>query len=498
MKKEDNINNMEETTNKSEKVTVLEKRRKMTSANYTMAMTALVLAFVIIINLVVSALSTDYRQIDLTRGSIFTLTEDSLEFLETLEEDVTIYHILTDITNRNDDLYRLLQVYADTSSHVRIQTINPAQNPTFMEDREYVSEGSIIVEYGDKFKAIELSDMLIASEDSTTGNTYYFYDMEGQITSALDYVTSDNIPKAYILRSASRDVFDDSLVGEIAKQNIDIEAINIIENDGIPEDARVIILDQPAEDITDKEYEMLTEYMDNGGSLLMFEYYNHNSDSELPNIENLLDHYGISANYGVALETNSSYIYNSTAYYSKPLVEEHEITKDIIENDSNLLVVMGDAIEIGDVPDSVTVEPLLTSTSNAYYKAASYKKGTASTSMGQLASDPVGTFNYAVAITDDISEELQSKFVYISSYAFAETDTFSEVVGSGNATFVVRCMQWLAGQEQTISIPMRSRTYNSLVYTLDARNRIMYTVVIIVPVVVLVYGGYVWFRRRRK
>ena len=72
--------------------TTLEKRRKMTSANYTMGMTALVLAFAVIINLIVSSLSTQYRQIDLTRGDIFTLTDETTEFLDEL--DMTCTYIL--------------------------------------------------------------------------------------------------------------------------------------------------------------------------------------------------------------------------------------------------------------------------------------------------------------------------------------------------------------------------------------------------------------------
>ena len=41
-------------------------------------------------------------------------------------------------------------------------------------------------------------------------------------------------------------------------------------------------------------------------------------------------------------------------------------------------------------------------------------------------------------------------------------------------------------------------TYNNLIYTVDAQQRIFYTVVVIIPAAVLAYGGYVWFRRRRK
>ena len=249
--------------------------------------------------------------------------------------------------------------------------------------------------------------------------------------------------------------------------------------------------------IQDFEMEVF-EFMENGGSLLMFQYYNHNNETEMPNIENLLDHYGLSVDYGVALETNSSYLYNSTAYNSRPILEEHQITNDLISSGTNLMVVMGDAIQIGDVPDSVTVEPLLTSTSSAYYKSASVKNKNSNTSLAQLTSDKVGIFNYAVAVTDDISADLQSRFIYVSTYSFAETDLYKDTIGAGNSTFVVKCMQWLANQDTTISIPMKSRTYSNLVYTIDASNRILYTVVIIIPAVVLAYGGYVWFRRRKR
>ena len=96
----------EEKIEKEENITssTLEKRRKMTSAGYTMAMTALVLAFIIVINLLAGSLSTDVRTIDLTNGDIFTLTDVTKNYLNKLEKDVNIYLILEDITNRNDDL----------------------------------------------------------------------------------------------------------------------------------------------------------------------------------------------------------------------------------------------------------------------------------------------------------------------------------------------------------------------------------------------------------
>ena len=485
-------NNTETTKNSA-----LEKRRKQINANYTMAMTGLVLAFIIIINLMVGSLGTNIRQIDLTRGDVFSLTEESKEFIKGLEKDVTLYLILEDVTNRNDDLYKLLQVYDDASEHINIETINPATNPTFLDNREYVSEGSVMVECGERFKGVELAEMLISSEDSSTGNTYYFYDMEGMLTSAIDYVTSDSVPKAYIAKSGYTDVFDETLLKGIRKQNIDVELFEIEKSTDIPEDADIFILDQPAKDISDDLYASLDEFMNNGGSLMMIEYYNHTEASTLTNIEKLLDKYGISSGYGVAIETNTSYLYDDSKFYSKPVLEEHEITSDMKLDGDELLVVMGDAVTIGDVPEGVIVDPLLSSTKNAYYKDVSYKSSTSNTSMSQLPSDKTGTYHYAVAVTDDRNEN-QSRFVYITTQSFAEIEQFESLNTSTNLEFTVRSMAWLAGENEMISIPMKSRTYNKLTYTVDDKTRILVIVVFVIPVAVLSYGGYVWFRRRRK
>ena len=490
---------MKSKDNKEKNTTVLEKHKKATSVNYMMGMTVLVIVLIVIVNMLVSSINAKYRTIDLTKEDVFSLTEDTKNLLDKLDKqdkEITIYMVLEDITDRNDDLYRIVEKYVDYSDKIKYEVVNPVTNPTFLENREYVSNGSIIVESGERSKGIELSSMIITSDDANTGNTYYFYDIEGQITSAINYCMVNDTPKAYMLRGATRDTLDSSLVTEIKKQNIDVESINLENEGAIPEDADIIILDQPVKDISDKEYEMLSKFMDNGGSMLMFEYYNHNEDSELDNIEKLLSKYGISVEYGAALETNTDYQYDSKSYYSKPKLEEHEITEEFMnKEDLNLMVAMGDAIQIGETPDSVTVDPLLTSTSRAYYKSAKYKSGG---SMSQLASDPTGTFNYAVAITDDISDDIQSRMVYFSTYSFAETDMFSESYGSNNASFVVRCMQWLARQDDTVSISIKNRTYSNLIYTVTAKQRILYIVVFIIPAGVMIYGGYVWFKRRKR
>jgi ABC-2 type transport system permease protein len=214
----------------------------------------------------------------------------------------------------------------------------------------------------------------------------------------------------------------------------------------------------------------------------------------MPYFNELIAHYGIAVNNGVVVETDSNYLFDEKEpFYSKPVILEHEITNQFIKDEITLLAATSDRIELIEKPKSVTITPLLTSSSKAYYKEKH-----ASSSMAKLATDPVGTFNYAVAATDDISDKLQSKLIYISSFAFAETDLFADRIGNGNEQFVVNSMKWLANQDTTISIPVELRSFNNLIYSLKAKERIRYIVIIIVPVAVLSYGGYVWYRRRKR
>ncbi len=467
--------------------------RRTMGANYTVLMIAVALVIVVIVNILVSSLSPTIREFDLSKESIFTLTDETKEYLETVDKDITIY-IVAEPGKKNNDLTRLIELYANECKHIKIETKDPSIDVEFLTDRDInISQGSIVVEYGDICKAVELSEMVISSEDSSTGSIYYIYDMEGQITSAINYVLSDEIPKAYMITGTGRAVLDDKYITEIEKQNIDIEKLSISETSGIPEDASIIILNQPAKDLTDVEYNELYDFMEKGGALLVYQYQGTKGDFYMPFMQELLSHYGVEMTDGLVVEKNSNYIYDMSKLNFRPIMVSHDITDDLIEDQVKLASAWPYSIKINDVPKSVTVEPLLTSTSSSYYKSRQ------DSSLEQLATDDVGTFNYAVAITDDISDEVQSRMVFISAYTFADTTLLSsDSMVNNNSSFVVSTMRWLANQDSTVSVPMKTKSFANLIYTEQARNRILYIVVIIIPVAVLGYGGFVWYKRRKR
>ena len=83
---------MSEKDNKKEKKAKKKARsqasmRKASNANYMAGVTVLAVVFVIIINLISNALSTNITQIDLSRKDIFTLTDTSVNYLKNLDQE---------------------------------------------------------------------------------------------------------------------------------------------------------------------------------------------------------------------------------------------------------------------------------------------------------------------------------------------------------------------------------------------------------------------------
>ena len=71
---------------------------------------------------------------------------------------------------------------------------------------------------GEKSKVIDASDLYEYSVDySTYTQTKSAYDGEGQLTSAISYVTSDNQPKVYVITGHGESSLDSSFQSALEK-----------------------------------------------------------------------------------------------------------------------------------------------------------------------------------------------------------------------------------------------------------------------------------------
>ena len=120
--------------------------------------------------------------------------------------------------------------------------------------------------------------------------------------------------------------------------------------------------------------------------------------------------------------------------------------------------------------------------------------------MAKQNTDPSGTYTYVAAAVETLDTGAQSKLIYSAAFNLLNreyTEAVNDTLATNNTSFVVECMKWLTGQEDTIYVESKSKSYNRLIYVKDVDKKVGYLTVG-VPAAVLLIGGVVWYRRRKK
>ena len=68
------------------------------------------------------------------------------------------------------------------------------------------------------------------------------FDGEGQLTSAISYVTSNDLPMMYNIEGHGESSLSSSLESSIKKGNIDVQSLNLLTEGKVPEDADCILI----------------------------------------------------------------------------------------------------------------------------------------------------------------------------------------------------------------------------------------------------------------
>ena len=144
-----------------------------------------------------------------------------------------------------------------------------------------------------------------------------------------------------------------------------------------------------------------------------------------------------------------------------------------------------------DVRSTVTTEAILQTSSKSYIKTDLKNLTTTEKASG----DEEGPFTTGVAVTENYND-VETKLVYFSSSAILD-ENMNQAVSGGNYELISNVMSWMIDKEESISIPAKSLTTTYLTVT-AADAGFWGAVVILIPAALVIVGGVVWFRRRRK
>ena len=455
---------------------------------YALAMAAVVLAILIAVNVFVSALPASLTHQDISAAQLYSVTSNTKVVLNNLTQDVTIYWIVQS-GEEDEVIQNLLERYDSLSDHVTVEKRNPDVYPTFAQQYtdEEVANNSLVVECGDKSRYIPFTDIYLGEINLYTGSySATDFDGEGAITSAIDYVTSDEYPQVYLLEGHGEQELPEGFAEQLEKENLETSALSLLNVDAIPEDADCVMIYAPQSDISQEEKEILADYVSGGGRLLVCA--GAVEGGLLENLYSLLADYGVSAHDGLVVDTDRTHYAFGYPYVLMPDLNSSAVTDALMEENYFPILPLALGLTVDGDTGAGTVTELLTTSEQSYSKAAGYGLETYEWEEG----DAEGPFAVAVSVEDSGGGQI---------YWFASdqllNDTFNAYSSGANQDLVMNALSALIGESETLSIRSRSLSYNYLTINEATASLLQVLMIGVFPLLFLGVGIYVVLRRRR-
>ena len=464
--------------------------KNLSFSAYSTGMIALAIAVVAAANLVIGEMPSSWTAIDLTSEKLYSLTDQTKEFVNNMQEDVTIYVIVNE-DNQDTTLGQTLQRYDDLSDHITVEYVDPTVNPRFHTQYtdSTISINSLIVVSDKRNRVIDYSDIYESSFDySTYTSTTTGYDGEGQITSALDYVLSDDLPKVYLTEGHGEYSLSSSFTDALTKENVEYETINLMDYDTVPEDTACLIINGPQSDLSADDADKVTSYLESGGKVILITGY---TGSEMPNRDALLKYMGMSIADGLVVEQDQNYYYRSP-YYLLPDVSADTYTSGIYGN-YYIFAPYSQGILIADEEaEGMTYTTFLSTSESAYSKVDITNMENFEKSEGDID----GPFGVGVEAVKALEEGEATMVVYSCDQLF--TDDANVMVSGANQMMFVNTVGGFVDHEVSVSIPVKSYQVSYLTVNQSDAVLIGLVTTIVLPVGCLAAGFVIWFRRRKR
>ncbi|WP_285825345.1 Gldg family protein [Schaedlerella arabinosiphila] len=286
---------------------------------YSVGLTAVVVAIVVVVNLIFGQLPEKYRNIDVSSSKIYEITDTSRNFLKDLDTEVK-FTVLAVKEEADERIRTFLSKYASLSKNISVEWIDPVLHPSALQDYD-ASENSIVVscEKTGRNTTVTFDKIVVVDYSS-----YYYtgsiseneFDGEGQLTSAVNYVTSEAEKQIYRTAGHGESMLPANITELMDKNNYTVSEWNLLMNPDIPEDCDLLLMNAPANDLTEDERDAVLDYLAGGGKMMLL--LGDTSSKDLPNLSAVMKEYGMEAADGYIADPQRCY--QGNAFYIFPML----------------------------------------------------------------------------------------------------------------------------------------------------------------------------------
>lgn len=454
--------------------------------SYSLLMTGIVLAILIVVNIFASVLPKTLTRYDISSTKLYSITSNTKVVVNALKKDVTIYWIVQ-ADEEDDVIENLLAKYDSLSDHIKVVKKNPDIYPTFAAQytSDDVPNNSLVIECGDRSRFVSYNDIYVQEANMSTYSYDSSFDGEGAITSAIDYVVSEELPQIYVLEGHGEKALASGFSKQLEKDNMETKTFSLLNEDAVPEEADCVLIYAPTSDISTEEKDILSDYVKGGGKLMVLA--GPTEDGTLENLYSLLKDYGVETADGVVVEEDRTHYAFQAPYVLLPDIASSEITDPLIDENYYAIMPIAQGMTIKDTSGAVSA--LLTTSDTSYSKVEGYGISTYEKEEGDID----GPFAVAVSIAC----ENDGQIIWFSSSDFLE-DMYNSYSSGANLDLGMNALSSLIGESEAVAIRSKSLEYSYLTIDSSTASLLKVLMIGVFPLTFLGVGICVVVRRRRK
>ena len=439
--------------------------------------------------------------------------------MKKLTDDVTIYALAAE-SKKDAQIDKVLGRYEDLSNHIKVEYVNPSTKPYFYQDYtdSAPAQNSLIVVSGKRSKVIDYYD-IYHYESNMDYSSYSYsndlvgFDAEGQLTSAIEYVTmeADELPVIYQITGHDESSIGSDFQSAVEKANMSLSSIELLNEESVPDDASAIIINAPQKDFNEADAQKVIDYLKAGGKAIIVGSY---TDADMPNFDSILTAYNVQLTQGVISENDAQHYYKMGGpFYLLSDVNSGDYTMNIggnyvyvpatvgitypdtdAETDSSSTDTEDGSAATDSSDNKITYTSLIDTTDQSVAKNDPNNMSDYAFEDG----DDKGPFSIGLAVEQTVDDDNTTQLVVFGSPYIFSND--ASQLTSNNITLFDDVTTKLIGETKLAASVIPEKEYTLSNLTVSAVYTILLGLLftIIIPIVLIVCGIVIFVVRRKK
>jgi ABC-type uncharacterized transport system involved in gliding motility auxiliary subunit len=411
-----------------------------------------------------------HKRIDLTTEKLYSLSDQTRKIVSTLDKDVKI---ITFAKEDDPQLRDQMEEFRDLSKRLSYERVDPQVKPEVARQYQITKMGEVVVAAGSR----------VERPQGTS---------EQELTNAILKVTRETLKTICFLEGHGEKGLTDSegdgyssIDANLKKENYQTKAVSLVTTDKMPSDCAVLVVAGPKKPLLQPESAMIGKYLEGGGKAMFLL----DPDTD-PQLTEVLKAWNVEVGNNTVIDVSAAGQMFGGGPFA-PLVltfGEHPITKDFAR--SMTIFPFARSVKPGTATGTGVTPTTLLTTSEASWGETQMKAG--GTPQFDAASDLKGPVPLGVAASK-ASGAGEARLVVIGDADFAA----NRAIGfQRNADLFLNSVNWLAQDENLISIRPKSQLNRRVDLSASQQNLLFWLFVLVMPAAVLGTGAYIWWKRR--